>query len=178
VGPGFEGGIAAAQILAFVVVLRAWIAMPSTVLKGTNHHRYLAVVSASGAVANLLLSIPLVKLWGLVGIALGTAIPVTVISCGLIFPKACRVVGLSLWQGYREVVWPALWPAVVVLAMLAATRHAVPVRLLPVLVHLAAGGAAYAVLFFRFGLSRDERRWVSSAVTQVWRHRSEGFAAA
>lgn len=178
VGPEFEGGIAAAQILAFVVVLRAWIAMPSTVLKGTNHHRYLAVVSASGAVANLLLSIPLVKLWGLVGIALGTAIPVTVISCGLIFPKACRVVGLSLWQGYREVVWPALWPAVVVLAMLAATRHAVPVRLLPVLVHLAAGGAAYAVLFFRFGLSRDERRWVSSAVTQVWRHRSEGFAAA
>ena len=178
VGPGFESGVAAAQILSFVVVLRAWIAMPSTVLKGTNHHRYLAVVSASGAVANLLLSIPLVQMWGLVGIALGTAVPVAVISGGLIFPKACRVVGLGLWQGYREVVWPALWPALVVVGLLAGTRHAVPVRLLPVLMHLGAGALTYAALFFRFGLSRDERQWVSSAMTQVWRRRFEGFAAA
>src|SRR5262249_50017946 len=52
VGPGFESSVFAVQILAFVVVLRAWVAMPSTVLKGNNQHRYLAGVASAGAVAN------------------------------------------------------------------------------------------------------------------------------
>lgn len=178
VGPGFEHAITATQILAFVVALRAWVAMPSTVLKGTDHHRFLARVSAMGAVANLLLSIPLVKSWGIVGAAVGTAIPVLVLSAAVIFPKACRVVGLSTWQGYRQVVWPAAWPAAIVLVILAATRTALPSSLTAVLVHLAAGAAIYLGLFFRLGLSRDERRWVAGAVQQVWRRTSDGLAAA
>jgi O-antigen/teichoic acid export membrane protein len=178
VGPGFETAVLATQILAFVVVLRAWVAMPSTVLKGTDHHRYLAAVSAIGAVANLLLSIPLVKTWGIVGVAVGTAIPVSVMSAVVIFPKACRVVGLSVRQGYREVVWPAVWPGLVVVAVLMSTRGALPAGLAAVLAHLALGALAYAALFFLLGLSRQERHWVGAALQQVWRRRSDGLAAA
>ena len=178
VGPKFDGAIAATQVLAFVVVLRAWNAMPSTVLKGTGHHKYLAATSCWCAVANLLLSIPLVKLWGLPGVALGTAIPVFFNSAFQIFPRACRVVGLRQWAAYRLIVWPAVWPAVVVMSVLYATRQAVPLHLLAVLAHLAMGGLLYAALFYLFGLGRDERQWFTSAFTQVWRRRSERLAAA
>lgn len=178
VGPRFDGAIVVTRVLAFVVVLRAWNAMPSTVLKGTGHHRYLAAVSCAAAVANLLLSIPLVKVWGLPGVALGTAIPVLASSVFGIFPRACRVVGLGLWRGYVLIVWPAVWPALLVMALMASTRQALPAHLMAVLAQLAFGGLLYAGIFFSFGLGRDERRWFRSALTQVWRRRSEHLAAA
>ena len=96
--------------------------MPSTVLKGTGHHKYVAVGSVWCAVANLLLSIPLVKVWGLAGVATATVIPVAILGAWSIFPKTCQVVELGVWRGYREVVWPTVWPAVIAMSLLAATR--------------------------------------------------------
>jgi O-antigen/teichoic acid export membrane protein len=177
VGPGFEGSVLAVQILAFVVVLRAWIAMPSTVLKGNDQHKYLARIASIGAVANLLLSIPLVKSWGIPGVAVGTAVPVFISCAVFIFPRACRQVGLTLFSAYRSIVWPAVWPAFIALALLASTRHLVPVRLTFVLAHLASGGLVYAALFFRFGLSRPERTWMTEAVAQLFRRRPDLAAA-
>jgi O-antigen/teichoic acid export membrane protein len=171
VGNGFEGSVPVLQILAFVVVLRAWQAMPGTLLKGTGHHKFVAAGASGCALANVLLSIALVKPLGIVGVALGTAIPVLILSAVVIFPVACRAVGLSTWRGYREIVWPTVWPAVVVIALLAATRHALPVRIIAVLAHLALGGLVYAVLFFALGLDRDERRWFMVKVSELWRGR-------
>lgn len=167
-----------AEILAFVVVLRAWIAMPSTLLKGSGRHQYLAQVAAAGAVANLLLSIPLVKSWGPVGAAVGMALPTAVTCAVFIFPTACRVVGLSVWQGYRHVVWPTLWPALVMLVALLASRAYLPLSVMAVLLQLAAGAAVYMVLFFGFGMSSQERRWIRSAIAHVWAQRSARLAAA
>jgi O-antigen/teichoic acid export membrane protein len=179
VGPGFESGVLAVQILAFVVVLRAWVAMPSTVLKGNDQHRSLSAIAAAGAVANLLLSIPLVRSWGIPGVALGTAIPVTVTCAGVIFPRACRVVGLGVAEGYRLIVWPAVWPAAIAITALTATRPFVPARLSLVLMHLGAGALLYAAIFLRFGLSQGERQWMTSAVHQLWRRRDDaGLAVA
>ena len=177
VGPGFEGSVLAVQILAFVVVLRAWIAMPSTVLKGNDQHKYLAKVASLGAVANLLLSIPLVKSFGIPGVAVGTAVPVFITCAVFIFPRACRQVGLTLFSGYRAIVWPAVWPALVAVTLLASTRHLVPVRLTFVLMHLASGALVYAALFFRFGLSHSERTWMTETVTQLFRRRPDLAAA-
>jgi len=151
--------------------------MPSTVLKGTQHHRYLAKVSALGAVANLLLSILLVQTLGILGVTLGTALAVAVTSAGFIFPRACRVVGLTPAQGYIQIVWPAAWPAAFMVALLLLTQSRLPGGAVPVIAHLIAGAAVYGGLFFFFGLSRDERRWVSSAVDQIRRGRA-GLAAA
>jgi hypothetical protein len=109
---------------------------------------------------------------------MGTVIPVAILGAASIFPKACHVVEVGVWRGYREVVWPAVWPAVVVMSLLAATRHLVPVRVVAVLAQLAIGGLLYAALFFLFGLARDERRWFSSALNQVWRRSSQRLAAA
>ena len=176
VGPGYEGSVLAVQILAFVVAVRAWGAMPSTVLKGNDQHRYVAAVAAAGAVANLLLSIPLVKSWGIPGVALGTAIPVSITCAGFIFPRACRQVGLSVAAGYRAIVWPAVWPALIVLSLLSSTRHLVPGGIVVVLAFMATGALLYAGLFFRFGLNRTERAWMTTAVNQL--RRPAGLAAA
>jgi O-antigen/teichoic acid export membrane protein len=178
VGPGWESSVVILQQLAYVVILRAWMAMPSTVLKGTNHHKYVAVASSWSAVANLLLSVALVKPFGVVGVSLGTVIPATVLSAVNIFPRACRVVGMTVWDGYRGVVWPAAWPAAITLAALIETRYLLPVRTLAVLFHMGLGALTYAALFFLFGLPRDERRWFTSSIADYLRRRRPAPAAA
>lgn len=173
VGPGFESAFLIAQVLAYVVILRAWMGVPGTLLKGTGRAGYVAKVSAVCAVANVLLSVVLVKLMGLIGVALGTAIPVTIIAAFSIFPAACREVELPVLQGYRRVVWPAVWPALLVMTAMAYTRGLLPHRLIAVLAHMGIGAAAYGVLFIAFGLDRDERQWFMNKLAELWKRRSQ-----
>jgi O-antigen/teichoic acid export membrane protein len=178
IGTGFEEGVLTAQLLCAVVILRAWMAMPGTLLKGCGRHVFLAKVSAVTAVANVLLSVVLVNVLGIVGVALGTLVPAATIAAFVIFPVACREVELSVFEGYRQVVWPAVWPAVFVVAAMAYTRHAIPLRLIAVLALLAVGAVMYAALFVAFGLEREERQWFTHKITELWRRRSQMLAAA
>ena len=178
VGPGFENGILTAQLLAYVVVVRALMAIPSTVLKGSGRPGYVAAAATACAVANVLLSVLLVNWIGLVGVALGTAIPVTAVAVFVIFPAACRAVELGIFAGYRRIVWPALWPALVVMTILMLTRHLVPLRFVAVLAHMAVGAAGYVVLFVAWGLEREERHWFTRMLTELWRRRSQVLAPA
>jgi O-antigen/teichoic acid export membrane protein/choline kinase len=87
---GFEESALLAQLLAYVVVVRAWTAMPGMILKGTGRPKFVAVTTSWCALANVLLSIGLVQLYGLVGVAMGTVIPVTVFSAAVLFPAGCH----------------------------------------------------------------------------------------
>jgi O-antigen/teichoic acid export membrane protein len=175
VGPDFDGAALVLRVLAAVVVIRTLMSMPGTVLKGTGHHKTLAAGTSVAALANLLLSVVAVKSFGMVGVVWATFVPTLALAATFIFPLGCRAVGLGVKQGYRQIVWPALWPATVMIAALAATRDLLPVpngglaTLSAVLAHIALGGLIYAGTFFLFGLDRTERQWFSSAVTQVWR---------
>ena len=178
VGPGFEDGILTAQLLAYVVVVRALMGIPSTVLKGSGRPGFVAAAATACAVANVLLSVLLVNWIGLLGVALGTVIPVTAVALFAIFPAACRAVELGVFAGYRRIVWPALWPALVVMTTVAFTRHFVPLQLAAVLAHMATGALAYVVLFVACGLEREERQWFTTKLTELWRRRSQVLAAA
>ena len=167
VGREFLGATTALQLIALVVVLRAWLGIPGTVLKGTGHHKYFAVASSICAVATVLLSIPAVKLLGMVGVAWAMVIPVATLAAVFIFPRACHVVELPVGRGYREVVWPAVWPALIVIGVLALTRSAVPPRILAVLADIGAGGLLYVAIFFIFALPREEQQWFSTAINQL-----------
>jgi len=169
VGPGFDAAVVILYLLAAVVVLRALMAMPATVLIATGHHRYVAIASCVSAGTNFALSIIGVKLFGMAGVAWATVIPTSVMAFAFIFPKACRVAGLPVLRGYYEIIWPTVWPTMVVMALLATTRHSLPPRLIFVLAHLAIGGLVFAGLFFRFGLDRDERQWFGAALNKVTR---------
>src|SRR6476469_5074081 len=101
---------------------------------------------------------------GLSGSAMGTVITATLLAAFFIFPQACRTVGLPVAQGYRRIVLPTLWPALVTIAVVTLTRDMVPVRLIAVLPHMAAGALLYLAIFVAFSTERDERQWIAEAV--------------
>ena len=82
-------------------------------LKGAGQHRLLAFTNAGTALGNIALSLLWIRHYGLVGQAMGTLIPVALASIFVLWPAACRRVGVGVGAAFAEAVWPTLWPVAV-----------------------------------------------------------------
>jgi O-antigen/teichoic acid export membrane protein len=162
IGPSFTTTSTIVQILSFVVIVRVGSSTSSVVLKGAGMHQRLTTMVAVMAVGNLALSIALVDTLGLVGVALGTAVPVALVAiCGLL-PAACRRVEISLVELFLKALWPALWPAAVAGAILVGSRNRFPATLPAVALQLAISTATYFALFL-VAVGSEGRR-------EYWQH--------
>ena len=168
-GPQMMASAPLIQILAIVVALRVGSATGTTLLKGAGRVRYLAAVNIASGLVNLILSALLVRPFGLIGVAVGTLVPVAFSAVFILFPAACRRVDLPIGRACRFAVWPGLWPAVVVGLALQAIKIVSPGTLLAVIGEAAAATALYFVLFaFAIG-RRDRSEYVAKMMSLVGR---------
>ena len=144
----------------------------AVILKGDGQHKLLAFSNITMAVSNLVLSIVLVHWYGLVGVALGTLLPMIATSMFLVFPAACRRLQLRPFQVVRQSVLPVAWPAAVMAAFLLATRMVNRNGWAFLLFQTVVGGLVYLSLFLRFAISRNEREWYLGIVKEVLKWRS------
>jgi len=159
VGPQFSSSILPTQILLMVVLVRITAAAAHLILRGAGHHKLLTYTNATTAVVNVLLTIVLIRPFGLMGVALGTFIPVTSAAAFVLYPAACRRVALPVGRTLREAIWPSIWPALVIVGLLWLARPLSTGGLFDVALHLAAGGLVYVVLFLGFAIDAEERRF-------------------
>jgi O-antigen/teichoic acid export membrane protein len=176
VGAEFSGSALVLQLLSLTVIVRIGNAMASTLLKGAGEHRLVAFANVAAAVANVALSIAIVKPLGLAGVAIGTLVPVCLASTLVIFPAGCRRVQLSLGRAFHEAVWPALWPAGVMTAYVLATRALVPINLFAVGGEMAAAAGVYVLVFIFFGITADQRRLYLAKGIELLRRRAPAEA--
>ncbi len=167
VGHGFDESIVVSQILIGVVAIRVGNATATTVLKGAGGHRLLAFANAGAALANVALSLLWIRRFGLIGQAMGTFVPVAFTSVVILWPAACRRVGVGPWAALRQAVWPTVWPVVVMAAVTIAVRDALPERLYAVALAGAAGTICYAAVFLAFAVKRDERRSYLAKASEI-----------
>jgi len=169
VGPDFAGSVPVIYILAIAVAIRVGNSTATTVLKGSGHHRLLAGSNLLIALANLMLSLFLVRRLGLIGVALGTLVALGTVSILVLFPAACRRVGLSIGEMLKHAVWPAIWPALAMALFLTITRRFISVNLPAVAAQAMAGGLIYLVVFLGLAISQEERRWYIAKLKQLIR---------
>ena len=169
VGPSMLGAVPVIQILAVVVAIRVGNASGTILLKGAGEIRQLALVNIATGVVNIILSAVLIHWYGLAGVALGTLIPVAISSIFVLYPSACRQIGLPLRRAVMEAIFPAVWPAVAVGILLAVTRSISSGTLLAVLVQAAAAFVLYVVLFFAVAIDRDDRQLYLGKMLQLVR---------
>ena len=165
VGESMLGAVPVIQILAIAVTLRVSNATGTTLLKGAGNVRRLAFINIGTGVANLVLSAILIQFYGLPGVAIGTLVPIAFSAIFLIFPFACRRVGLSPLRAVRHAVWPAAWPAVIVGAALAMAHRSMPAA--PTVVVLAEAAAACLLYLGLFVLAvgrRDRQQYTA----RIW----------
>jgi O-antigen/teichoic acid export membrane protein len=178
IGPKFAESVVVAQILICVVAIRVGSATATTVLKGAGQHRLLAFANAGAALANVALSLLWVRRYGLIGQAFGTLLPVAFTSIAILWPAACRRVGIGVGEAFRYAVWPTIWPLAAMAIVLIPLRDAMPARLYAVAIAGAAGALTYATAFLALAVKRDERQLYVAKVTELLRARRRIPAAA
>jgi O-antigen/teichoic acid export membrane protein len=178
VGRDFEGSVNVIYILSIVVALRVGNATSTVILKGSGLHKTLAMSNLGMAISNLVLSVLLVRWYGLIGVAIGTLIPMVVFSMFVVFPAACRRVELPRLKVLRQSVWPAAWPALVMAAFILLARRYSDGSWSWMVVQAALAAGIYAGLFLRFAISREERDWYFNKLKEVFRRRSVAGSSA
>ena len=156
-GPQFAAAGLIVKILAMVVLVRVGSWTANTVLQGAGAHRLVAVSNLVTAIVNIGLSVLLIRWIGLPGVAIATLIPVTVRAIAVVIPVACARVGIPLPRFLAQAVWPAVWPALIVLGALAALRNPASTSLIHALLEGAASGLVYALLFLGVAIGRRDR---------------------
>lgn len=159
VGTKFSDSVLPTQILLAVVLVRVATGSANLIARGAGLHKLLSYTNATTAVVNVLLSIALIRPFGLVGVSLGTLIPVTVSALCVLYPAACRRVGLPIGRSLVQSVWPATWPALVMVGVLLLGRGLFLPGLTEVVLQLAAGGLIYTALFVGIAIDGEERQF-------------------
>jgi O-antigen/teichoic acid export membrane protein len=156
IGPQFIEAATVLEILACVVIVRVGTATASTMLQGAGYLPLLAGSNVVSAVVNVTLSVVLINLVGLRGVAIATLIPVMLRGIFVLLPTACRRVGLPVRRFAAAALWPAIWPALISLSPLLVVRAHIS-GLLPALLAGAVAGVLYAGLFIGVAIDRQDR---------------------
>ena len=109
----------------------------------------------------------LIRRYGLVGVAVGTLIPIALSATFIIYPAACRRVGLPVGRALADSVLPAVWPAFVVGLALALSRLISSGTLLAVVLQTVGGGLLYLALFFAVAIGRRDRTLYTAKVMEL-----------
>lgn len=142
---------------ANLIATSQWPAM--ALLQGTTRHRLLAATAFTSGIANLALSILLVRPLGLVGVALGTLIPTALEHLGIIMPYTMRRLKIGKGEALRRIYVPALLPAAPMALVQIVFLHLVSTASLLALVAITASGAiVYGTAYLVFGTSAVERQ--------------------
>lgn len=128
------------------------------VLQGMAKHSPLAAMTIGSGITNLTLSILLVNRLGLLGVALGTLIPTTIICLGFVTPYAMRVIGTSARDMYTKVLWPSLLPVIPMGMIMIVLRKALdPASLIMIFIVAAVGLLIYLSVYLCIEANEFER---------------------
>lgn len=96
------------HLILLVLLGSQVIATPMQVLRGVlfgmGHVRFLALAYVAEAVANLGLTLLLIPHLGLLGVAVGTAIPVVLVESLVLLPYALRKLGITPTELFQQVI--------------------------------------------------------------------------
>jgi O-antigen/teichoic acid export membrane protein len=113
VGRHFVESHALLLVLLGAQVIASPIRVLRGVLFGMGHVRYPAIAYMIEAVANLLLTLLLIPHFGLLGVAIGTAIPIVLVESFFLLPYALKKLGITRAEFLQQIIAPQLIPLIV-----------------------------------------------------------------
>jgi O-antigen/teichoic acid export membrane protein len=141
------------------------LSVPQTVISGvftmTGRHRFTAAVAVAAMSVNLIASLSLVGVLGIVGVALGTLVAAVLVDVLVVLPIATKKVGLSY---ARYLVTVFLPPATCALAQYAVTVGVKtlwpPTNLVILVLEGLPGAITFGALFWLLFMSEQEKALV------------------
>ncbi|MGB0713802.1 MAG: oligosaccharide flippase family protein [Gammaproteobacteria bacterium] len=164
-GPDFADSAPLLRILLLAALFSTVQLNAANVLGMTGHHRLVAGAMIGSALLNLGLSIVLIQVFELPGVAYATLIAAFIVEMGIIVPRACASRGISYGRFIKEGLLPALPAIVPMLAVaLALAAWITPTGLWNVFWQGGLAGITFVIAFLFTGVKADERRMVLAKI--------------
>lgn len=175
VGPDFASSASVLYILIVGVTFALPLLVANSVLLGISRHKVAFALVGSEALANIILSVILVRSMGIVGVALGTAIPQLILYI-LIYPVVFhRVLHASVGAFYRRSLRSLLLAGLLLTPTAYGLRLLLPPSSWPALIaDCVVVTLVMLIGLYRFILSPDDRERV---VDRLRRSRPQGRSA-
>ncbi len=129
------------------------------VLLMTGSHKYLSLVGFAESILNLVISIILIKLYGIIGVALGTLIPCSVLNIFFVFPKACKFSQSTVTEQLKEIYLPVFLCAIPCAIFLISLKILIPIQSWNIPILISGSGIAaliYIGLCYLFVLKEED----------------------
>ena len=149
------------------------------VLSMTGHQRYLALATIGGQIMNLILTLILVRHWGLAGVALATLLAQVTVQIFFVQARGGSLYHIGLMEYYGRVLWPSIPGAIACVGSIWGLSLILkPTSLLSIAILLAVGGFAFLPAFWYLGIGRSERRYLAGRVKALFSRRKAPTATA
>ncbi len=142
----------------------ALMQVPSVnVLYAISRHKFYTISNSGEGISNLVLSLILVKSYGLVGVALGTAIPMFIVKFFIQPVFVCHCIKLSVRRYYFSIFLPSFLKAGIPMMIY---YFLIADMLKPTYLRILYQGAAHfliiGVLMYFLGFNKSERRYFTA----------------
>lgn len=155
-------------MLLSVYLLTIFRSANSKILLMSGKHKFLSKVAVIESISNVALSILFIKLYGVIGVAIGTLIPNIILSIFVIFPAASRFSAVSKLLYFKKIFLPTLLIALIPSLILYLSRITIQQwDLLTLMVIASITSLVYILLSYRFYTNEDERNRIKSLLKKV-----------
>ncbi|HPR62698.1 MAG TPA: oligosaccharide flippase family protein [Thermoanaerobaculia bacterium] len=134
-------------------------------LYGMSHNRYYAMINGIQAIGTVILSLILVRPYGLIGVVIANSVISIFVKTGLQAWGACRILGISLLEFHVRHTIPNLALSALFFALVVPAIFVFPATSLP---GIAGSAAIMTLLYFSYiimvGFTRQQRKIVWKSV--------------
>ena len=102
-GPQYLDAYPCLVVLVIGSVFDLWQAPTVSLLYGIAKHRFYSLYNSLEAVCNVVLSLLLVRRYGILGVAIGTFIPMAIMKLLIQPVYACRVTNIAYWDYVKKI---------------------------------------------------------------------------
>ena len=138
------------------------------ILKGMSRHRVFAYILAAEALVNLVLSVALAPVYGIEGVAIGTAVPLIIANLFVVPAYTCRVLGIS----YIQYIVKCYGPFLVFTSILGALYFAVPISVSTysqLTGYSLSVAGVFMVFSYCFIIEKEHKNWIADRVSNIVR---------
>jgi len=153
----------AAQLIPFLIlysIMPLLNPLASRYLTAVGQHGIYAKIAPVTAILNITISILLAKEWGIVGVAIGSVIPVFIFF-PVILKVSCKSLGISPWRYIYSVLGPVIIPSISLSSYLYfSTVDSTITSYLQILTTALIGGIIYTITYLLLSTSQTEKDYI------------------
>ena len=128
-------------------------------LYGISKHKFFSLSNLIEGISNLILSLILVRKFGLIGVAVGTAIPMIIVKLFIQPIYVCRFINLNLREYYLSALIPVILKSSAILYIFKIiVKRFIIVNYLDIALLVLLTAVFFSVIIYFWGVNSEERK--------------------